>query len=834
LNLSAWLAEFLYRFRLPLSGLVIAGAVIFAPRVNLTTIDNDLSAWIAKDDPTYQDYERFRTEFGGTRSLIVAIRGDRIFTAEGLAYLDRVTRELETVDRVDRVQSLATANIVRPLPASQEDDGGFEVTPLFEGRPESDREAELVRREALDDPLMRGDLVSEDGTVTAVVVTFDEDRIDEVRGQVLTDIRAIVERDMPRGFEAFYNGSLEISETYNRVTVANTTELTPPILAITIAALYWMFRSVRKTLVITIAIAVSVIWTLGLYSAMGFSFNVLTSMLTPLVVVLAIADDVHIVQHFDQELRKSGSKERAFKSSISHLFAPLLSASGTTALGMLSLATSEVVAVRTFGIGAATGVMVDFALSLVFMPTLLTLIRPDLAPSPQERWLMQPLRRVGRFAFVHGRAVLIVVVVATAMAAVGITRLRVDTNHVNFFAQDHPLARSADVVDRELSGIYSFNILLEGPPDSLIDPDTLTRIERLSHELRGLPFVRKVTSVTDYVKRVNQQLAGGSPDAYRIPASREGIAQELFVFGLSDEGRVELSHVIASDYSRAHIAVKLASMSSDLVFEQIAHSERLAADAFAGSPVRPVVTGSGRLFATLDHYLVVSQLSSFATAFITVFGVIFIVFRSARFGLLGIAANAFPVIAVLGMMGWLDISLNIATVMVASLALGIVDDDTIHFISRFRREVNRDENREIEEIREETHREIGEIREKIKSADNHAQPNEVGRSYLLPDLSDLPVRSLPNLQALPNLRLRRAIEVAAAHEGRAALTTTIINALSYSVLMVSSYRPTAWFGSLLAATMVLAFIAELFVVPAVISLFPRAFGATRAISRAAA
>jgi predicted RND superfamily exporter protein len=305
---------------------------------------------------------------------------------------------------------------------------------------------------------------------------------------------------------------------------------------------------------------------------------------------------------------------------------------------------------------------------------------------------------------------------------------------------------------------------------------------------------------------VNQQLADGSPDAYRIPASREGIAQELFVFGLSDEGRVELSRVIASDYSRAHIAVKLASMSSDLVFEQIAQAERLAAAAFAGSPVRPVVTGSGRLFATLDHYLVVSQLSSFATAFITVFGVIFIVFRSAKFGLLGIVANAFPVIAVLGMMGWLDISLNIATVMVASIALGIVDDDTIHFIGRFRRELDRDESREIKET--------------------------VANS--LPNLTELPVNSPSDLQALPNLRLRRAIEVAAAHEGRAALTTTIINALSYTVLMVSSYRPTAWFGSLLAATMVLAFIAEVFVVPAVISLFPQAFGATRATSRAAA
>jgi predicted RND superfamily exporter protein len=765
------LADFLYRFRLALSALVLVGAAVFAPKISITSIDNDLSAWISKDDSTYQDYERFRHEFGGTRPLIVALQGNTIFTAAGLQYVDRITRELERVDRVERVQSLATANIVRPLAAGSDDDGGIEVTPLFENRLSSDQQAADVRRDALDDPLLRGDLVSEDATVTAVVVTFDENRIDEVRGQVLADIRMIVETGKPSDVAVFYNGSLEISETYNRVTIANTTDLTPPILAITLAALYWMFRSIRKTLLIALAVGVSVIWTLGLYSVMGFSFNVLTSMLTPLVVVLAIADDVHIVQHFDQQLRATGSKEHAFKSAVTHLFAPLLGASGTTALGMLSLATSDVVAVRTFGIGAATGVMVDFVLSLVFMPTLLTLVRPDAKAPPQERWLMGPLQRAGRFAFGHARAVLVVVVLVTIAAATGFGRLRVDTNHINFFAEDHPLSRSAAVVDRELSGIYSFNILLEGPPDSFNQPDTLQRVERLSSDLARLPFVRKVTSVADYVKRVNQQLSNGSPEAHRLPDTREGIAQELFVFGLSDQGRAELSRMVASDFSRAHIAVKLASMSSDLVFDQIRQAEALALAAFAGSVVIPTVTGSGRLFSTLDHYLVVSQLSSFATAFVTVFGVIFLVFRSARFGILGIVANAFPVVVVLGLMGWLDISLNVATVMVASVALGIVDDDTIHFIGRYRREV---------------------------------------------------AAGAPTL---------RAVEAASMNEGRAALTTTVINALSYTVLMVSDYRPTAWFGSLLAATMVLAFVAEVFVVPAVISLLPRVFGAPVVASR---
>ena len=232
------------------------------------------------------------------------------------------------------------------------------------------------------------------------------------------------------------------------------------------------------------------------------------------------------------------------------------------------------------------------------------------------------------------------------------------------------------------------------------------------------------------------------------------------MFTLGGEGRHELERVVASDYSRAQISIKLESMSSDLVLEQVEQADRLAKQAFsqARGSSRPDDRFRPALFSTLDHYLVMSQISSFGTAFFTVFGVIFIVFRSFRFGFLTIAPNLLPVVAVLGVMGYLDISMNIATVMVASVALGIVDDDTIHFINRYRREV------------------------------------------------------------AAGATTDRAIEIATAHEGRASLTTAVINSAAFAVLMLSEYRPTAWFGGLLALTMAAAFLAEVFILPATIKL----------------
>lgn len=766
--MSLQLARFIYRWRLVLSAFIVIGALVLAPRARIQTIDNDLTAWFSADDPVYKDYVRFRDEFGGTRTVIIAIEApsrDRMFSAEAFSFLEKISADIEHVQAVQRVSSLATATVVDALPASgPDDDGGLRVRRLIEDL-ERDSPA-VVGQRALDDELFRGDLISDDGTVTALILFFDETRIDDVRAEVLADVRRVVDSQLPAGFKAHYNGSLEITEWYNRVTLSNQTTFTPPILLITMLALFVMFRSVKKTLLTLGAIFISLLWTLGLYDLFGFTYNVLSSMIIPLVVVLAVADDVHILQHYGLE-RRTRSREDAFVSTVQHLMAPLFGASATTALGMLSLATSQVVAVREFGMGSAIGVMVDFVISLVLVPTLLGWVKEGPGEAPQETWFLGPLRAVAMFATRNARAVMGTVAVLMILAGVGMSRLRVDTNHINFFSERHELYTSAKVLDTRLAGIYTFQVFLEGAPDSMQQPDILKRMDRLSQALAGLPFVRKTTSVADYVKRVHRELNDGRPEAYVVPDSSEQIAQELLVFGLGDEGRAELERVAASDFSKAQVTVKLASMSSDLVFQQVQEADRLAQEIFAGSGVTANVTGSGRLFSMLDHYLVRSQISSFATAFVTVFGVIFLVFRSWRFGLLSIAPNLVPVFAVFGVMGWLGISLNVATVMVASVALGVVDDDTIHFISRYRRETR-----------------------------DGATTDE-------------------------------AIETATTQEGRAALTTAIINCCAFAVLTLSEYKPSGWFGGLLALTMVMAFLAEVFILPAMIKLFPRLFGADR-------
>ena len=196
-----------YRARLLLSTVAVAGAVMLAPHANVTRVDNDLTAWFSRDDPLYRDYERFRAEFGGTQPLVIAIKsadpepdaaGAGLFTRERLAWLKQVSEDLERIRTVQRVQSLATAHILGAGGGSTADpaDQSLDYRPLVDPARRSPAETRAL---AVTDPVLRSELVSADGNVTALIVTFDEPRLELERAAILDEIYRTVHARLPYG-----------------------------------------------------------------------------------------------------------------------------------------------------------------------------------------------------------------------------------------------------------------------------------------------------------------------------------------------------------------------------------------------------------------------------------------------------------------------------------------------------------------------------------------------------------------------------------------------------------------------------------------------------------
>ena len=739
------LSTLLYRFRFFLLGLIIAITVIFGSLIKME-MDNSLKAWFSATDPDYMLYEDYRDTFEGGRFLIVALRSNDIFSLDILNYIKQKTEEFEGLPQVKRVHSLANANKV--IGTSE----GIEINPLLSELEHN--KLQEIREYALEDELFRDYLVSHDGGFTAIVLSFEE-MSSEASDRVVDQVKMLASQGKPKNVETFFSGDMRIYSEFNRFTKQNQKIL--PLLVIPLISLFILiiFRSLYKLLIILFVIGISLCWALGFYSVLGYDFNVVTGMLIPLIVVLSIATSIHIMEYFG-ELRQYHNKKDAFKHTVTYITIPCFITSITTASGLLSLSISQIDAVKHFGIGSASGVMFAFFISIIIVPLFLTLL-----PSNQKirkghlfERLLHVVSNVNQTRFKY---ILVMTLFGFLFFGWGITKVKIETNQIEWFPKKEECYTSSMLVDKNLSGIGDMEIVLKGEEGMLKQPDILRKIDRLSLEIKKLPRVKKVISLTDYVKNINKALEEDNPAYYRIPDSTALIAQELFLFTLSDDGRKELDNIVTSDYSQGRISVKTESMPSRESVVLGSLLKKMAKDTFSETGIGVTLTGTTFLYNLMNKYLLESQINGFTLAFLSVIGILFIAFWSVKYGGLSIIANLLPIIFIIGIMGWFGITLNTGTVMVASVALGIAADDTIHFISRFRKEVKSN-----------------------KSPVQHA------------------------------LR-KTTVSV-----GRAILFTSVINIAGFLILLVSGFQPTREFGMLIAMTLFFALIGDILVLPSVI------------------
>lgn len=739
------LAKILYRFRFFWLSLIIAITVIFGSLIRIE-MDNSLKAWFSVTDPDYIFYENYRDTFEGGRFLIVALRSEDIFSLEILNYIKQKTEELEDLPQVKRVHSLANANKVIGTPE------GIEINPLL-----SDLEAAnlpKIKKYALEDELFRDYLVSSNGKFTAIVIAFEDTPSEEI-DKAVRRVEEIAYKGKPKNLEIFFSGDMRMMFELNRFTKQNQ-NIFPLLVILTISVfIFILFRSLSKILIILLIIGMSIIWALGFYSVLGYTFNVVTGMLIPLVIILSIADSIHIMEYFN-ETRRNYNKKEAFIRTVNYITIPCFITSVTTAFALLSLSVSPIDAVKHFGIGSGAGIMFAFLISIITVPLFLTIL-PSNQKTKKARGWEHFLNGISKFNQRRFRYILIVAALGFVFFGWGITKVKIETNEIEWFPKKEDFYKSAMLVDKNLSGIGDMEILIKGKEDVLKEPDILRRMDSLSSEIQKLPRVKKVISLADYVKRINKALKEDNPAAYKIPDSKSLIAQELFLFTLSDEGREELEKIVTSDYSQGRMSIKTESMPSQKSVILGNSLEKMARETFSGTKTSVTLTGLTYLYDLVDNYLLESQIKGFSLAFLLVMGVLFIAFWSAKYGGLSIIPNLLPIIFIIGIMGWSGFTLNTGTVMVASVALGIAVDDTIHFVTRFRKE--------------------------LKS----------------------------NKFSIQDALRKTTVSV-----GSAIIFTSVINMAGFLILLISGFQPTREFGILVALTLFFALIGDILILPSLI------------------
>jgi len=700
--------------------------------VNGVTVDNRLERWQGRDPADAAVYEEFKATFGSDEFVLICLWDGRLFEPDLLDVMVDVAGVIEDIPGIARVQGLPV--IYRELFAGED--------------------PEALEIEMTSTPFYRDLFISSDGEVAAIVATISPPDDPAARRTIMRRIREAVNPLEAVGFTTGLVGSTALIDALDQMSESESRRGLAVALALSMLALALLSRSWRAMTVAAACAGTSVILTMALVVLTGRTLNMITSVLPALLWVLALSGIIHLVRRFRHH-RVDNPVDQALQKALRDTTRPMVLASVTTAAGFLSLLAAGMEPVRELGVFAAVGILVSLVVNLLLGPLLIRRLRvPEAAtaadPELHGRWLHLGSSRP--------RTVLASALLLILGALASLPFIRVASNPLGFLPEDHPTAVQYRRVSESLSGFYTLEVVLD-LPRAWTDPAVWAPVDRLAEELGASPIVARVVSPLDLLRKLEQWDHDMAPSWYRLPQS--GADAEALLENLDSSGREMLGSLVAHDGSTIRLSAVVNEMDEHLFLDLEEQAQQALGELPQGFSGR--VTGQVLQLVNAQQTLVSSQLRSLAFALLVVFIVVGVGLRSAKLTVLSVLPNVVPLLAAFAVMAIAGITLDAATIMVASIALGIAVDDTVHLLVAIDRQ----------------------------------EPQETTTE-----------------------RLRLALE----HVGPALVLTTVAACIGFFALMTSAFVPIRSFGLLAGTAMLVALAADLWLVPAMLVLFSREGG----------
>lgn len=711
--------------------------------------DNSIETYFMEKD--LQAYNRFLKVFGTDEIIAIAYQADDVFSESELQLIDTLTSDIAKMPHVRRVLSLLRVKTV-----TNENDM-VHFGELIDDYPFPPEEKEHLLRVAFQDPFIPGTVLSRDAKETAVVAEIDHIVGEfDYKVELLKQIRSLVQQLEKQTGKRFYIGGTSVlDDAIFRYNKRDQSILIPLMVLVIIGIIYVMFRQLRFVWLPLSVVLLSLVWTYGFMGILGYKINVISSIIPVLLMGVAIADSMHLItDYFHETSLRQHDKQAAIQRVFINILTPCFMTSLTTVLGLLSLLSADLKPIRQFGLVAAMGVAFAFIITVFLLPVMLYWL-----PYPSEKFRHQFQRGIIFRLLMHlgnwnKRRSLIILSITFLLALPAfylLSQLQVGTNSMDYFRREDTVRSQVEWIDHNIGGTTSLEFLVDtGKPDALKNPALLRRMLRFQQYLKGLDGVTGVYSLANMVESLNRAFMGGAQKFFTIPDSQQVITQQLFLV----EGSEDLQELVSDDYDRGRITARIEMSRSQQLSEKMPdirhHLNQIFGDSAVVTP-----TGIVYLMHRMEGYLLDSQVKSFLLAFVIVFLVIFIMLRSVKLGFLAIIPNILPIVMTLALMPLFGIHLDVGTVMIGAVALGLVVDDTIHFLSRLKIEV---------------------------------QQNP-------------PINSI-------HLTMKAT--------GRAIIFTSLILSLGFLVLAFASFNPVVNFGILLFFLVLLALVFDLIVLPALL------------------
>lgn len=648
----------------------------------------DHRAFFAPDNPRLIAFEQLQEDFSRTDTVLVALApaDGNVFTPAFLARLQELTQKSWKVPYAQRVESLT--NFQRVQVEGDSIIAGDLVPAPATLSPEA---LASVRAAALAEPLLVDALVNPEGSVAAVRLTLNlpgKDPGTEIPA-VVNHLRALADevRRAEPGIGVHLAGQTVANQAFPEESQADFVRVWPWFTLTMMAVLVYLFRSVKAMLVMFAACEMAVLGGAGVIGFFGPTINDSVIVSPVMILSLAFADGIHLVVNWIQSMQAGRDKRAAMVESLKANMGPMTVTTLMTAIGFLTLHFNDSPPFRVMGYIVAAGVVFVLLLTFFFTAPLLAIL-PGKPPQKVPALMRDDSPAMGRFAdFVIRRrfAVLAVVLAVAALFISFVPRNVINDDIVKYYTPDTTFRKDMEFVNQHLTGIGELNYALgAGSADEIADPAYLKKVDAFAQWLKAQPEVTQANSVADVVKRVNQVMHGDDPAYYRVPDTREEIAQYLLQYEMSLPYGMDLSYLLKFDRSASRVRVAVAASSGQTLIAVNARAEAWL-KANAPPPMQAQGTSLYLLFAHIGERSITGMLGGMLGSLVLESLFVMLAFGAWRLGVASFTGNLVPIAMAFGAWGWLNGNIDLGLTIVLGIAFSVVVDDTIHFISKYER-----------------------------------------------------------------------------------------------------------------------------------------------------
>ena len=696
-------AKWIVRYRWLVLLVSLAGVMALASGGRLLAFTNDYRVFFSADNPQLLAFEELQETYTKSDNILIMLEpdGGDVFAPEALkAILDLTDRAWQVPFSI-RVDSLTNYQYMQ---AEGDDLIVADLVEELDGL--TSAEIETLRQAALNQPLLVKKLLSPTADVTGVNITVemppelsDADRLLPADQRAAKDPAVALQqavtyaRTMVSEMEAAYptikfstTGVVVMNQAFPEASITDMTTIIPLAFAVIIIGILLLVGSPLSMLGTVIVVLLSIMAAMGSAGWLGIKLTPPSASAPTLILTLAVADCVHFLVTLYHNLREGMHKHAAIIESLRINFTPIFLTSVTTAIGFLSMNFSDAPPFRDLGNITAMGVMYAFVLAVFFLPALMAVlpVRAKARANNKGSVMERSMSGLANLVISHRKpmlwGMLAVMIGLTVMAP----RNELNDVFVNYFDKSVPFRAETDHVTEKLSGMYLVDFSIDSKQEGGVsDPDFLAQVEQFERYLEAQPEVQHVNSITETMRRLNRSMHGDDDQFNTLPETRELSAQYLLLYEMSLPFGLDLNNQINFDKSSTRLSATIETLSTQ---EMLGFEQRVLSWMQDNTPaIATIGTGPTLMFSHIGMRNIVSMLSGTAVALVMISLILVFALRSLKFGLISLIPNIAPALMAFGVWGLMVGEVGLAVSVVVAMTLGIVVDDTIHFLSKYLR-----------------------------------------------------------------------------------------------------------------------------------------------------